>query len=357
MLQKGIILSISAVLLVFCLSANVEGTALPGDINGDSGVTWEDLRLFCLSWLGSDCNDSLDGDCDVDFEDYAILAQDWLKILPAFGGVSYGTFYYVATDGNDVNPGTSELPWRTIQKAADTMVLGDTVIVRPGTYNEQVTAVNSGSSRGCGIGESPITYLADPSGDVIVNAAGNTCGFLVEDKIWIIIDGFKITGSDEDGIKINVDGPGYITVRNCHIYGNSDDGIEVVERDKVTIENCLFYGNVNAGIRTIYTSSNLQINKCVMYGNDYGVSLSGASTIKNSIITNNATGVEAEAQSTITYCDVWNNTTNYIGQVRAGTGCISSDPLFVNPPTDFHLSMGSPCIGTGTDGQNMGFRY
>jgi len=42
---------------------------------------------------------------------------------------------------------------------------------------------------------------------------------------------------------------------------------------------------------------------------------------------------------------VWNNTTNYQGLV-AGTGDISSDPLFVGTG-DYHLQSGSPCIDAG----------
>ena len=37
--------------------------------------------------------------------------------------------YYVSTGGNDNNPGTREKPFRTIQKAADKMVAGDSTSV------------------------------------------------------------------------------------------------------------------------------------------------------------------------------------------------------------------------------------
>ena len=51
--------------------------------------------------------------------------------------------YYVATNGNDANPGTLSQPWRTIQKAANTVSAGDTVYIREGTYNEYVTMKTS----------------------------------------------------------------------------------------------------------------------------------------------------------------------------------------------------------------------
>ncbi len=42
--------------------------------------------------------------------------------------------YFVSNQGNDNQNGASGTPWLTLQKAADTVVAGDTVIVRAGTY-------------------------------------------------------------------------------------------------------------------------------------------------------------------------------------------------------------------------------
>jgi hypothetical protein len=42
---------------------------------------------------------------------------------------------YVATNGDDNNPGTLAQPWQTIQKAVKTVVAGDTIYVRGGQYN------------------------------------------------------------------------------------------------------------------------------------------------------------------------------------------------------------------------------
>lgn len=38
---------------------------------------------------------------------------------------------------------------------------------------------------------------------------------------------------------------------------------------------------------------------------------------------------------------------NYYSGVTPGTGCITSDPLYVNPASDHHLGTGSPCIDVG----------
>jgi len=45
-----------------------------------------------------------------------------------------GTTYYVATTGNDTNPGSFDRPWQHIGRAASTMVAGDSVFVRGGVH-------------------------------------------------------------------------------------------------------------------------------------------------------------------------------------------------------------------------------
>jgi parallel beta-helix repeat protein len=78
------------------------------------------------------------------------------------------TTYHVATSGNDLNPGSQSQPWKTIQKAAATMVAGDTVIIHGGTYYEEVSPVNSGTK-----GEY-ITYQNYGDEEVIIDAQGGT---------------------------------------------------------------------------------------------------------------------------------------------------------------------------------------
>jgi len=53
--------------------------------------------------------------------------------------------YFVSPSGNDASSGTFMSPWQTIQKAADTMLPGDTCYIRGGTYREAVTPSRSGS--------------------------------------------------------------------------------------------------------------------------------------------------------------------------------------------------------------------
>lgn len=62
--------------------------------------------------------------------------------------------YYVATDGNDSNDGKSlQTPFKRIQKAADVMHPGDTVLIRGGEYREKIVPLRGGTSE-----EIRITY-------------------------------------------------------------------------------------------------------------------------------------------------------------------------------------------------------
>ncbi len=53
--------------------------------------------------------------------------------------------YYVAIGVSDANLGTEASPWKTIQKAADTLVAGDIVYIKAGTYPCEVLPASSGT--------------------------------------------------------------------------------------------------------------------------------------------------------------------------------------------------------------------
>ena len=57
-----------------------------------------------------------------------------------------GTVYVVAPNGEDSNPGTEAAPLRTIQKAIDLAQAGTTILVRAGSYFEDLRIGRSGSA-------------------------------------------------------------------------------------------------------------------------------------------------------------------------------------------------------------------
>ncbi|NOU71373.1 hypothetical protein GC098_08050 [Paenibacillus sp. LMG 31458] len=82
--------------------------------------------------------------------------------------------YYVSTTGSDSNPGTISSPFKTIQKASNLMVAGDTVILRGGTYNETITPQTDGTSG------NPITYKAYPGETVTISGSAPVTGWTLD---------------------------------------------------------------------------------------------------------------------------------------------------------------------------------
>ncbi|MFM2294764.1 MAG: hypothetical protein RLZZ350_1177 [Verrucomicrobiota bacterium] len=78
----------------------------------------------------------------------------------------FAATFYIALTGNDTNSGTTtNLAWRTIQKAANTLAPGDTALVRSGVYSEAVTVNVSGNAG------SFVTFQNFPGEQPIVDGA------------------------------------------------------------------------------------------------------------------------------------------------------------------------------------------
>lgn len=121
-----------------------------------------------------------------------------------FAAPARAATYYVSTMGDDGAPGTQTLPWRTIQKAAESLKPGDTAVVMAGTYREQVFVESQG------LPDRPVTLRAE--GKVIVSAKGMKKGrhvFYLENKSHVRIQGFEIRDLEtNDGSGIRFEGAG-----------------------------------------------------------------------------------------------------------------------------------------------------
>ena len=150
--------------------------------------------------------------------------------------------HYVATNGDDTDPGTSGQPWRTIQKAASSMGPGSTVIVLPGDYPERVQVTHSGASG------SPITFKAQ--GTVTMK------GFTVKAD-YISIVGFDISNtasSSADAIGIYVMGS-FCDIEDNYIHFATQGGImlwansgEYARTSNCIVRNNRLYRNGMMGI-------------------------------------------------------------------------------------------------------------
>jgi parallel beta-helix repeat protein len=101
--------------------------------------------------------------------------------------------YFVAPTGSDANNGSQVAPWKTLQKAANTVKAGDTVNVQPGNYRG-FNIVASGTV------SAPITFKGEPG--AVINQpmtwGGITFGINDSGHSHNIIDGFTITAQPND---------------------------------------------------------------------------------------------------------------------------------------------------------------
>ncbi|HEV7405120.1 MAG TPA: right-handed parallel beta-helix repeat-containing protein [Chthoniobacteraceae bacterium] len=117
----------------------------------------------------------------------AALLFFWPAVAPAAD-------YYVSTRGRDTNAGTLGAPWRTVRKAAETLVAGDTVWIRGGLYRELVTPKQSGSAA-----DGWITYRAYGKEKPVLDAAGlrpsedgESAVFLLRDRSYVRVQGLEL---------------------------------------------------------------------------------------------------------------------------------------------------------------------
>lgn len=149
-----------------------------------------------------------------------------------------GNTYYVSPSGADTNAGTESQPWQTIQKAADTMVAGDTVYIKAGTYPERVVPQNSGSAG------SYITYAAYAGDTATIDGSTVTLPsdwgglFDVSNKDYIVISGLRIikAGPNDNNVGILADNSSYITIEKNHTYDTVSSGIAIWNSDNIIID-------------------------------------------------------------------------------------------------------------------------
>ncbi len=201
------------------------------------------------------------------FSDNPGQAAD-IKVSESENGV-----YYVAVDGNDNNPGTLKLPWRTIQKAADNVSAGDVVYVRGGSYHEKVKMKASGLADGYITFQNYEGEIPVINGEGLVPARNDNENALIimNNKSYIKIKGFHITNfvSDNEyvpaGIRVTGSGTG-IEILDCKVYGIKTTYTGNIEDDRNAHGIAVYGTNGNKPL------DNLIIDSCEIYDNILGTS-------------------------------------------------------------------------------------
>ena len=162
------------------------------------------------------------------------------------GGVTPTADYYVATDGNDGNPGTEAEPFATIGQAASVVSPGDLVYLRGGTYVENVLLSTAGTDG------SPITWETHPddwaaNNPAIIQGDGKNSGagtraFQVQATAdWQALKNLHVTESANQGLWILSDDN---VVDGIHAYRNDGTGINFRDSSRNTIRNAVAYENL-----------------------------------------------------------------------------------------------------------------
>jgi hypothetical protein len=195
-------------------------------------VVWVTLGASCIVGLCVDIAAPFDRVVARDCSVYTGSRQNGAAWTPR------GTIYYVAPTGDDDHPGNVAYPWRTIQKAANTLTAGDTVYIRAGVYSEQVLPQNSGSAG------QPITYAAYPGETATID--GNSVTLLddlvglfhISNKSYIQISGLRVVnaGPHANNAGILVNDSSYITVAQNSTYNTVSSGIGVWGSDHIVID-------------------------------------------------------------------------------------------------------------------------
>jgi hypothetical protein len=132
-----------------------------------------------------------------------------------------GTTYYVATNGNNSNPGTADKPWATPGFGSRQLRAGDTLIIKGGTY-----------------------ILTQYDDDIIMPPSGSA-------NNYVVIQGEKgnrpiLKGGDNLATAIDLGGQNYVKISNLELTNNNGlfrDGLEIMSgpASHIVLENLYFH--------------------------------------------------------------------------------------------------------------------
>ena len=179
-----------------------------------------------------------------------------------------GSVYFVNPSGNDSNTGRSESSaFRTIQRASNVSIAGDTILVMNGTYtNDCADCYVVGITRS-GTATNWITYKAYPGHNPVLKFNGWAGFKVMHGASYIEISGFEIIGNAANitldyalsqknngsnplttGAGIAIDGrsgghPHHIRILKNRVHDCGGGGIGAIQSDYITFSNNEVYNN------------------------------------------------------------------------------------------------------------------
>jgi parallel beta-helix repeat protein len=326
-----------------------------------------------------------------------------LSATGGIGSVDASEHIYVATTGNDTTgTGRSAAPYRTLNKAYDMCVAGNTIIVRDGTYTEDLYMIGTAGTATNRItvraenkwGAKIIGYispredyitvkwfdLTNPSGSQGIEIDGGDNCYIIENYVHDIPGGvpafggagihdYQCTGTIIEGnlvarIDNNYSSPAYLT------HGIYIEGTNVIVRNNV-VHNCQ-----GQGIHVWHEATAVTITHNTLFRNKAGGIMNGGTGAggavnDNSIVANNIVVYNGQFSGTIQGMGVMEDGVTGLNNIYANnlvfgntrgeydlqngltpTGNVNADPVFVNYQTDgsgdYNLQATSPAIGAAS---------
>jgi hypothetical protein len=317
--------------------------------------------------------------------------------LPPLLNSSTGRTFYVSRAGRDTNSGTRIRPWRTIQKALNTLRPGQRALVGSGTYTENLWMHRAGTAA------APITVAAYPGATVVLHAASavddrgdwipiiigtgaayfRLHGFVIENGIGISdanvyvagsadhieLSGNEIRGGQDQGI-FTASTTSYVYIVGNKIHDNGLNHIAgqhqshgiYLEGEYDVVANNLIYGHrYGFGIQ-IYPANHdtAVVDNTIVDSGHSSIVVGGTGgvygiTIRNNILYGGDYGLDHDRTCPTGPVAIDHNVISAYKVAPVHSGCspidesggdLRADPLFADyPGRDFHLRPASPAVG------------
>ena len=340
---------------------------------------------------------------------FLLAAAGHVAAAPPVSATTYN--YYVATNGDDANPGTAALPFQTILRASKVSLPGTTVHVAPGIYTGGFKTSMSGTEG------QRIYYVSSVlwGAKLVPPMSSETKAGWDNRGSYVDIVGFEIDGSEaRNGLKWThgiYNGGSYAVIKNnlvhhialdtpCNGAGGAGIGVDSYYRGvqsdvigntvhRIGAPGCRFvqgiyistsgsarnnvvYNIGGAAIQMWHDANNVVVSNNTVAGSMTGILVGGGdfyhtkgpndyTVVHNNIVYDNKYGV-SEQGATGAHNSYRNNlvfqSSTADWQLRNGlthSGTVALAPQFVRyarkGAVDFRLRSNSPAIGKGIDEQ------
>lgn len=240
--------------------------------------------------------------------------------------------YYISTSGSNAAAGTSEgTSWLTIDKGMNTVVAGDKVWVKAGTYAELVTIDTVGTNVAPIVFEGYTTTTGD-GGQATITGSSARVNCLADStaattNLFYVFKNIRFTAATNDNVK--TDG-NHLTFKKCK-FDAAPGGWSSLDARTVICEGCEFLSNSTYAV-SLQIGLGIFIG-CRFYNNGFGIEATGLQliVIGCTFFSNGGTNIKGGGTNlpiVVLNCTIDGDAKDSsIGVFAFGAGCI---PLIVN---------------------------